>query len=70
VATREIRCAGCGSLLAKLAAGTLHLQRGELQASFDGDFRVDRLLPGPLPAVERRSRPRGPRQSNRSTQST
>jgi hypothetical protein len=38
IEAREIRCAGCGSLLAKLAGGTLHLQRGELQASFDGDF--------------------------------
>jgi hypothetical protein len=36
----EIRCAGCGSLLAKLAGGTLHLQRGDLQASFDGDFHA------------------------------
>ena len=36
--SREIRCAGCGSLLAKLAEGALHLRRGDLQASFDGDF--------------------------------
>ena len=36
----EIRCAGCDSLLAKLAGGTLQLQRGDLQASFDGDFHA------------------------------
>lgn len=36
----EIRCAGCGSLLAKLERGTLNLQRGDLQASFDGSFHA------------------------------
>ena len=43
----EIRCAGCGSLLAKLqptapttiGGGALHLRRGDLEATFDGDFR-------------------------------
>jgi phage FluMu protein Com len=35
---KEIRCSGCGSLLAKLERGTLNLQRGDLQASFDGIF--------------------------------
>ena len=36
----EIRCAGCGSLLAKLQGATLNLQRGDLQASFDGQFHA------------------------------
>lgn len=40
IETREIRCTGCGSLLAKLADGALTLQRNDLQASFDGDFRA------------------------------
>jgi hypothetical protein len=38
--SREIRCTGCGSLLAKLADGALALQRSDLQATFDGDFRA------------------------------
>ena len=37
---KDIRCAGCGSLLAKLERGTLNLQRGDLQASFDGSFHA------------------------------
>jgi hypothetical protein len=36
----EIRCAGCGSLLAKLQGATLNLQRGDLQATFDGQFHA------------------------------
>jgi phage FluMu protein Com len=40
IAKREIRCAGCGSLLAKLAGGALTLQRNDLQATFDGDFHA------------------------------
>src|SRR5436190_22319432 len=32
----EVRCAGCGRLLAKLRDGRLSVQRGELQATFDG----------------------------------
>ena len=41
---RPIRCSGCGSLLAKLtAAGALNLQRGDLQATFDGDFHASIL---------------------------
>jgi hypothetical protein len=41
---REIRCTGCGSLLAKLASGgALNLQRGDLQATFDGDFHASIL---------------------------
>jgi hypothetical protein len=35
-----VRCGGCGSLLAKLTGATLNLQRGDLQASFDGDFHA------------------------------
>jgi phage FluMu protein Com len=38
--SREIRCAGCGSLLAKVVGGALHLQRGDLQATFDGEFHA------------------------------
>ena len=38
--SQELRCAGCGSLLAKLEAGKLNLQRGDLQASFDGRFHA------------------------------
>lgn len=40
IETREVRCSGCGSLLAKLADGALTLQRNDLQATFDGDFRA------------------------------
>jgi hypothetical protein len=40
IQTREIRCTGCGSLLAKLADGALSLHRNDLQATFDGDFRA------------------------------
>jgi hypothetical protein len=40
IETREIRCAGCGSLLAKLADGALTLQRNDLQATFAGDLRA------------------------------
>jgi hypothetical protein len=40
IETREIRCTGCGSLLAKLADGALTLQRNDLQATFEGDFRA------------------------------
>ena len=39
-ASKEIRCAGCGSLLAKLEGATLNLQRGDLQATFDGQFHA------------------------------
>ena len=40
IETREVRCAGCGSLLAKLADGALTLQRNDLQATFAGDLRA------------------------------
>ena len=40
IETREVRCTGCGSLLAKLADGALSLQRNDLQATIDGDFRA------------------------------
>jgi hypothetical protein len=40
IETREVRCTGCGSLLAKLADGALTLQRNDLQATFDGDFHA------------------------------
>jgi phage FluMu protein Com len=36
----EVRCAGCGRLLAKLRDGRLSVQRGELQATFDGEFHA------------------------------
>src|SRR5438105_3682180 len=38
--SQELRCSGCGSLLAKLEPGKLNLQRGDLQASFDGRFHA------------------------------
>ena len=40
IETREVRCAGCGSLLAKLADGALSFQRSDLQVTLDGDFRA------------------------------
>jgi hypothetical protein len=40
IETREVRCAGCGSLLAKLTDGALTIQRNDLQATFDGDLRA------------------------------
>ena len=40
IETREVRCTGCGSLLAKLVDGALTLHRNDFQASFDGDFRA------------------------------
>lgn len=36
----EIRCTACNVLLAKLERGVLNIQRGDLQASFDGDFHA------------------------------
>ena len=37
---QDVRCSACGKLLAKLHDGSLTLQRGDLQATFDGDFRA------------------------------
>ena len=37
---KDVRCSGCGKLLARLHDGCLTVQRGDLQATFDGDFRV------------------------------
>jgi len=37
---KEIRCTGCGRLLAKLVGGRLAIHRGDLQATFDGEFRA------------------------------
>jgi phage FluMu protein Com len=37
---REIRCTACNVLLAKLERGALNIQRGDLQASFDGEFHA------------------------------
>ena len=39
-ATEEIRCVGCGRLLAKVSKGVLTLQRGDVQATFDGEFHA------------------------------
>jgi hypothetical protein len=36
----EIRCVGCGRLLAKLSDGVLSVHRGDLQATFDGEFHA------------------------------
>ena len=36
----EIRCIGCGRLLAKLRGGSLSVQRGDLQATVDGEFHA------------------------------
>ena len=40
ISAQEIRCLACGRLLAKLANGTLTVQRGDVQATFDGDFHA------------------------------
>jgi phage FluMu protein Com len=36
----DVRCSACGKLLAKLRDGVLAVQRGDLQATFDGEFRA------------------------------
>lgn len=36
----DVRCTACGKLLARLRDGVLTIQRGELQVTFDGDFRA------------------------------
>jgi hypothetical protein len=38
--THDLRCAHCGRLLAKLKSGVLALQRGDVQATFDGEFHA------------------------------
>lgn len=38
--TRDIRCAGCNSLLAKVESGGMTLVRGGLQATINGDFHA------------------------------
>jgi len=38
--SQEIRCVACGRLLAKLTNGALTVQRGDVQATFDGDFHA------------------------------
>jgi phage FluMu protein Com len=43
----EIRCTGCARLLAKLCGGRLVIQRGELQATFDGQFRASLVCSQP-----------------------
>lgn len=37
IEAREVRCTGCGSLLAKLADGALTFRRSDMQATFEGD---------------------------------
>jgi phage FluMu protein Com len=37
---RDVRCSACGKLLAKVRDGQLTLQRGDMQATFDGEFRA------------------------------
>ena len=39
-AAEEIRCISCGVLLAKRDENGLSIQRGDLQATFDGDFHA------------------------------
>ncbi len=41
----DVRCTGCGRLLARVRDGVLAIQRGDLQATFDGDFRVSFVCP-------------------------
>jgi len=36
----EVRCKGCGRLLAKLHDGQLTIQRGDVHATFEGAFRA------------------------------
>ena len=38
--TQEIRCSECGRLLAKLSNGALTVHRGDVQATFDGEFHA------------------------------
>jgi phage FluMu protein Com len=38
--TEEVRCAGCGILLATLNDGGLTVRRGELQITVDGRFHA------------------------------
>ena len=37
---KEVRCKGCGRLLAKLRDGQLTIQRGDVHATFEGAFRA------------------------------
>lgn len=37
---QEVRCASCGMLLAKRDEAGLSIHRGDLQATFDGDFHA------------------------------
>jgi hypothetical protein len=36
----DVRCSACGKLLAKARDGSLVIQRGDLRATFDGQFRA------------------------------
>lgn len=37
---KDVRCKGCGRLLAKVDDGRLTIQRGDLTATFEGAFRA------------------------------
>ena len=37
---KDIRCSECGRLLAKLNDGALTVHRGDVQATFDGEFHA------------------------------
>jgi phage FluMu protein Com len=37
---QDVRCAACGKLLARMRDGQLMVQRGDLQATFDGEFQA------------------------------
>lgn len=36
----DVRCTGCGKLLARRVGGVLTIQRGDLQVTVDGDFHA------------------------------
>lgn len=40
VEVKEVRCTACGALLATLERGALTIRRGDMQATFDGDFHA------------------------------
>lgn len=37
---QDVRCSACGKLLARIREGVLMVQRGDLQATFDGEFQA------------------------------
>ena len=43
----DVRCSGCGRLLAKVQDGLLTVQRGDLRATFEGKFRASFICSRP-----------------------